>query len=124
MRHFDFRVKCFLAPANSGWIQESPTAADGAERHQPAIPTRGCDMNMGDVPKKIVLCLSAAILMMVCTFAYLQLRDIEGQSAGLRAESVPELYLSRRLRSGRLQSGRLRADSVLLEAPPDEWMGL
>src|SRR5258708_1937344 len=56
-------------------------------------------MNIGTVRKKIVLGFSAVILLMValCAFAYIQLRDIEAQAVELRAESVPGLYLAGRL---------------------------
>jgi methyl-accepting chemotaxis protein WspA len=56
-------------------------------------------MKIGNVRKKIVLGFSAVVLLMValCAFAYIQLRDIEVQAAETRAESVPGLYLAGRL---------------------------
>ncbi len=56
-------------------------------------------MNIGSVRKKIVLGFSAVTLLMMalCAFAYIQLRDIEAQALELRAESVPGLYLAGRL---------------------------
>jgi methyl-accepting chemotaxis protein WspA len=56
-------------------------------------------MNIGTVRKKIVLGFSAVTLVMValCAFAYIQLRDIEAQAVELRTESVPGLYLAGRL---------------------------
>jgi methyl-accepting chemotaxis protein WspA len=58
-------------------------------------------MNIGTIRKKIVLGFSAVILLMValCAFAYIQLRDIEAQALELRKESVPGLYLTGRLQA-------------------------
>jgi methyl-accepting chemotaxis protein WspA len=58
-------------------------------------------MNIGTVRKKIVLGFSAVTLLMValCAFAYIQLRDIEAQALELRKESVPGLYLTGRLQA-------------------------
>ena len=58
-------------------------------------------MNTKTVRRKIGLGFSAVILLMVgmCVYAYVQLRDIEAQAVELRAESVPGLYLAGRLQA-------------------------
>jgi methyl-accepting chemotaxis protein WspA len=58
-------------------------------------------MNIETVRTKIGLGFTAVILLMValCGYAYLQLRDIESQAVALRAESVPGLYLAGRLQA-------------------------
>jgi methyl-accepting chemotaxis protein WspA len=64
------------------------------------------NMNIGTVRKKIALGFSAVILLMaaLCAFAYIQLRDIEGQAVELRAESVPGLYLAGRLHAASIST--------------------
>jgi methyl-accepting chemotaxis protein WspA len=76
-------------------------------------------MNIGTVRKKIVLGFSAVILLMVvlCAFAYIQLRDIEGQAVELRAESVPGLYLSGRLHAVSI-STYASVQQLILERDP------
>src|ERR1700722_13263444 len=58
-------------------------------------------MDIGTVRKKIVLGFSAVILLMValCAFAYIQLRNIEAQAVQSRNESIPGLYLTGRLQA-------------------------
>ena len=58
-------------------------------------------MNIRTVRAKIGLGFSAVILLMVglCAYAYVQLRDIEAQAIELRAESLPGLHLAGRLQA-------------------------
>lgn len=58
-------------------------------------------MNKGTVRARIILGFSAVILLMValCTFAYVQLRGIEGQAIHLHTDSVPGLYLIDKLQA-------------------------
>ena len=58
-------------------------------------------MKMSTVRRKIVAGFSAVVFLMVvlCGFAYLQLRSIEDQAVVLASESVPALYLAGRLRT-------------------------
>src|SRR6202035_1148780 len=56
-------------------------------------------MNAGTMRKRVVLGFSAVILLMIvlCVFAYVQLRGIEAQAIAMRNESVPGLYIVGRL---------------------------
>jgi methyl-accepting chemotaxis protein WspA len=76
-------------------------------------------MNIGTVRKKIVLGFSAVILLMValCAFAYIQLRNIEAQAVELRAESVPGLYLAGRLQAVSI-STYTSVQQLILERDP------
>src|ERR1700722_14332729 len=76
-------------------------------------------MDIGTVRKKIVLGFSAVILLMValCAFAYIQLRDIEGQAVELRAQSVPGLYLAGRLHAVSI-STYTSVQQLILERDP------
>jgi methyl-accepting chemotaxis protein WspA len=76
-------------------------------------------MNIRTVRMKIVLGFSAIILLMValCGFAYIQLRDIEAQAAELRAESVPGLYLDGRLQAASI-STYTSVQQMILEHDP------
>jgi methyl-accepting chemotaxis protein WspA len=58
-------------------------------------------LSISTVRSKIGLGFSAVILVMValCAYAYVQLRDIEAQAIVLRSESVPGLYLAGRLQA-------------------------
>jgi len=58
-------------------------------------------MNIRTVRTKIGLGFSAVILLMValCSYAYIQLRNIEAQAIELRSDSVPGLYLAGRLQA-------------------------
>jgi methyl-accepting chemotaxis protein WspA len=76
-------------------------------------------MNIRTVRKKIVLGFSTIILLMValCGFAYIQLRDIEAQAAELRAESVPGLYLDGRIQAASI-STYTSVQQMILEHDP------
>jgi methyl-accepting chemotaxis protein WspA len=56
-------------------------------------------MNGGTMRRRVILGFSAVILLMVvlCAFAYVQLRGIETQTVTLRVDSVPGLYIVGRL---------------------------
>lgn len=56
-------------------------------------------MNAGTMRKRVILCFSAVILLMVglSAFAYVELRGIEMQAIALRTDSVPGLYLVGRI---------------------------
>ena len=56
-------------------------------------------MNAGTVRKRVILGFSAVILLMValCVFAYVELRGIDTETASLRIDSIPGLYLIGRL---------------------------
>jgi methyl-accepting chemotaxis protein WspA len=58
-------------------------------------------MNAGTMRKRVVLGFSAVILLMIvlCVFAYVELRGIEAQAVAMRNESVPGLYIVGRLHS-------------------------
>ncbi len=76
-------------------------------------------MKIGTVRAKIVLGFSAVILLMValCAFAYIQLREIEAQAVALHAESVPGLYLAGRLQSASI-STYTSVQQLILERDP------
>jgi methyl-accepting chemotaxis protein WspA len=76
-------------------------------------------MSIRTVRMKIVLGFSAIILLMValCGFAYIQLRDIEAQATELRAESVPGLYLDGRLQAASI-STYTSVQQMILEHDP------
>jgi methyl-accepting chemotaxis protein WspA len=76
-------------------------------------------MNVGTVRKKIVLGFSAVTLLMValCGFAYIQLRDIESQAVELRTESVPGMYLAGRLQAVSI-STYTSVQQMILEQDP------
>jgi methyl-accepting chemotaxis protein WspA len=76
-------------------------------------------MNIRTVRRKIVLGFSAVTLLMValCAFAYIQLRDIEAQAVELRSESVPGLYLAGRLQAASI-STYTSVQQLILERNP------
>src|ERR1700722_9741237 len=76
-------------------------------------------MDIGTVRKKIVLGFSAVILLMValCAFAYIQLRNIEAQAVQSRNESIPGLYLTGRLHAVSI-STYTSVQQLILERDP------
>ena len=76
-------------------------------------------MDIGTVRKKIVLGFSAVILLMValCAFAYIQLRNIEAQAVQSRNESIPGLYLTGRLHAASI-STYTSVQQLILERDP------
>jgi methyl-accepting chemotaxis protein WspA len=76
-------------------------------------------MDIGTVRKKIVLGFSAVILLMValCAFAYVQLRNIEAQAVQSRNESIPGLYLTGRLHAASI-STYTSVQQLILERDP------
>ena len=80
-------------------------------------------MNAGTVRKRVVLGFSAVILLMIalCAFAYVELRGIETQTASLRIDSIPGLYIIGRLNAvsisahGSLQQHVLERDPARMQ---------